>query len=109
MPNYFYHLLFELYTPASPFCTHVSELNEPSHAQVDVPTAWIPPPDTDIFSANLPVHPQEPAAPPPLTPHHTRSKSKSKDVGVWRGDPGGGDVDLGVRWLVQLGNVGAKG
>lgn len=79
MPSYFFHLLFELYTPTSPYCKSIPELSELPQDQLALLPAWIPPPATDIFAA-LPFHTEDSRlANPPSRPVHIRQKSKSKE------------------------------
>ncbi|RDW88974.1 Zf-UBP-domain-containing protein [Coleophoma cylindrospora] len=47
MPSYFYHLRFELYPYADP------TRSSPRHPK----PAWVPSPETDLFTADLPRHP----------------------------------------------------
>lgn len=59
-PSYFYHLAFELYAPEA--------------------RAYVPPPGTDIFEADLPVHDTIPwKASPPKRPSHKRSNTETFD------------------------------
>jgi BRCA1-associated protein len=80
MPSYFFHLLFELYTPKSPYCRNLTDLSALSGQQLVSLPAWIPPPNTDIFATALPSHPRQSASDiSQLKPRHIRQKSKSKE------------------------------
>jgi BRCA1-associated protein len=72
MPSYFYHLLFELYTPRSPYCRSLSEFLHLSSQQL---SCWIPPQTTDVFTADLPSHPKQ-----RLPAHSDLSKLKLKHL-----------------------------
>ena len=85
MPSYFYHLLFELYTPRSPYCRSLPEFLHLSSQQLSSLPCWIPPQTTDVFTADLPSHPKQrlPAHPDlfklKLKNSRQTNKSKSKE------------------------------
>lgn len=93
MPSYFYHLAFELY-PTDPEANERDSLDTPNKT-------YLPPPDTDIFTAPLPIHkvvswgsekPERPSHRKYKTdtnlPERTKSRSKSfEDARPSRSDP----------------------
>ncbi|CCX31557.1 putative RING and UBP finger domain protein [Pyronema domesticum] len=80
MPSYLFHLLFELYSPHSPYCRNLPELSVLSEKQLSTLPDWIPPPNTNIFSTDLPSHNRRPEAEEPRPIYrHSRQKSKSKE------------------------------
>ncbi|KAL3423646.1 Zn-finger in ubiquitin-hydrolase [Phlyctema vagabunda] len=65
MPSFFYHLKFELYPSADPVTTTV----QPPDTKASI---WLPPRDTDIFTADLPRH-----APAAINHRSARNRSEN--------------------------------
>ncbi|RPA93613.1 zf-UBP-domain-containing protein [Choiromyces venosus 120613-1] len=56
MPGYFYHLFFELFPPTFPAVRSLPDLKHLSDSQLSQLRAWIPPPETNIFTSVLLPH-----------------------------------------------------
>ena len=56
MPGYFYHLFFDLFPPTFPAVRSLPDLKHLSDPQLSQLQAWIPPPETNIFSTIFPSH-----------------------------------------------------